>query len=409
VGADLGQAFHALLDQVYAHRYPAHPTFEVTVRLPVLRKVHAELQQALQQKDGRVFVADKGTRQLVRAIADPLGLGTMGETHLVVGQRWRNHFNQRAAASGGPMTVRRLREWMDEPRPMGLPTEVQNLIILTFAAQTNRAFELNGSAAQPSLERLPDDLELVEQALPNEADWAQALHRAGALFGLTLPETLNAGNTSALAGHLAEAARTKLPAARALRAGLERRLAAFAPGMEAPRLATVAAAEKMLAALDRASDDGRVEALAKATLPVPEAALTQTLSRIADLRSALEQADWALLEAATRLGGERTNQAKALEGKVAEALTADEHAVALAPALAAARRTAVALLAETSQPPPPPPPRKPTAQVVEEGIREGLTARQAEGVLDTIRRQLAENPRYRLQLTWTITRTGDGE
>jgi hypothetical protein len=77
-------------------------------------------------------------RQLIRSIADPVQLGKTGETHFVLGDHWRSHFLREQAKEGAAFTVANLRKWMDQPLAMGLPAEAQNLIILTFAGQTNR-------------------------------------------------------------------------------------------------------------------------------------------------------------------------------------------------------------------------------------------------------------------------------
>ena len=128
---------------------------------------------ATQTEDGRLPV-DKQFRPLLRHIANPLLLGEMGQdaTHFVLGQHWKNHFGRKAAEIGGTITVGQLRRWLDDPKPMGLPKEVQNLVILTFAQQTSRAFFLHGAPfPEPTLTNLPDACELREQKLPDEAQW----------------------------------------------------------------------------------------------------------------------------------------------------------------------------------------------------------------------------------------------
>ena len=42
------------------------------------------------------------------------------------------------------MDVKHLRQWIDDPRPMGLPKEAENLVILLFAAQTDHTFYRHG-------------------------------------------------------------------------------------------------------------------------------------------------------------------------------------------------------------------------------------------------------------------------
>ncbi len=111
------------------------------------------------------MLVEKSARSLVKQIAEPLNLGEQGETHFVLGQRWKDHFTRKAAESGAGMTVQSLRKWIDEPRPMGLPKECGNLIILVFAAQTNRSFFRHGAPFDATLTNLPDEVELRQQQL----------------------------------------------------------------------------------------------------------------------------------------------------------------------------------------------------------------------------------------------------
>ena len=85
---------------------------------------------------------------------------------------WKNHFNRLLAQSGQPHpTVADLRRWTDQPDERGLPREIQNLLILVYADQTNRSFVRYGGNYTPSLEDLPNELELKEETLPDLKDW----------------------------------------------------------------------------------------------------------------------------------------------------------------------------------------------------------------------------------------------
>ena len=127
---------------------------------------------------------------LVRAIANPLKLGEMGldKTHFALSQHWKNHFTRKAAETGGTVDVRQLRSWIDEPKPMGLPKEAENLVILTYALQTNRSFFIHNGPHDGSLTNLPDLCVLREQKLPSQVEWATAVERAGAIFGVPVSE-----------------------------------------------------------------------------------------------------------------------------------------------------------------------------------------------------------------------------
>jgi hypothetical protein len=49
-----------------------------------------------------------------------------------------------------------------------------------------------------SIDQMPDELELREQTLPEQADWDAACKRAASLFGLTIPTSRNASNVAKL-------------------------------------------------------------------------------------------------------------------------------------------------------------------------------------------------------------------
>jgi hypothetical protein len=157
---------------------------EVGLTPATLKRVYAEIERATQDAEGRIAVEQPRRREL-RQIANPLKLGEMHETHFVLGHHWRNHYLRKEAEHGGTMTVARLRAWIDEPSPMGLPRAVQNLIIMVFAAQTNRSFFLHGNPVMPALESLSDELELREQRLPSQAEWEVAIRRGKKVFDVT--------------------------------------------------------------------------------------------------------------------------------------------------------------------------------------------------------------------------------
>ena len=419
VGAGLGEAFQRLLEQLFAYRFPAHPQFDQEIRPIHLRKVHEVLQQAIADPEHRVFVADRATRQLVSAIANPLNLGTVGATHFVLGHYWPSHFARLHGQRGGAMTVKRLREWTDDPRPMGLTREVQNLIVVTYAEQTNRSFFDHGVAVQATLDRLDDDLELREQALPPTDVWARARERAAALFGLTPPEVLNAANVDRLVGNLLAPARAAAgPLGRLVRT-LEAQLITYGGAAnDADRLVTARSAMALLAELEAAGDGSKiVEALARAEVRTSEAAMARTLATAAELEAFLAGFDWQSLEALERLQDHRRAEADAIRGQLAEALAADEHVTALKSALGQARAKALRLLTETPAPglarpypPPQQPPRDGPAEVeVAAETHSHLPAKEALAVLVQLERRLEAEPDGHLSIQWRLTRRTRGE
>ena len=97
-----------------------------------------------------------------------------------------------------------LRRWTDQPDERGLSKEVQNLLILVYADQTNRSFVRYGSNYTPTLDDLPNELELQEQTLPDLKDWNEAVTRVADILGHAISKLLNASNLATLAAKVKE-------------------------------------------------------------------------------------------------------------------------------------------------------------------------------------------------------------
>jgi hypothetical protein len=413
VGANLKESFINLLDQLFSHRYPAHPLFETEVKLAVLKKVEIELSRAMEDKDHRVHVADRAIRQLTRAIVNPLKLGNMGETHLALENHWRTHFLQRQAAEGegSSITVTKLRKWIDDPMPMGLPTDIQNLIVQTFAALTNRSFFLNNGPYSPTLENTPNELELREQTLPEEADWKEAVRRAGLFFGLTVAESLNAGNVARLKELLLNEASQRKKYVQDYASNLATRWRSIAPvGEASDRLQTADGVAALLVAMTLPNVNV-IKTLAGTAIATTGAAYGQTIGKAQTLDETVKTADWDLLSAVIALQDHRKTAAKAMHDRLIEILKSDEQAIGLNAALAEQKGKALKLLTEAPPTPPPTPPvvpppepPKPGVRVVQQGVKDDLPVSAALASLEEIRTELAKDTDYRLTISWKITR-----
>ncbi len=385
--ASLRGALELLLDQALSDDYPAHPQFGAEVKSSNLRKVYEVVAQAARKEDGRIEV-EKTLRTLVRHIANPLLLGEMGSdaTHFVLGQHWKNHFTRKAAQSGAALTAGQLRAWLDDPRPMGLPKDAANLVLLIFAEQTNRTFYLHGGPFEATLPNLPDNLELREQNLPDEAAWTLAVQRAGSIFGVAISPLRKASNVAILASQ------TKGKAAE-FRIGCQnyaRRLRERLAGLgitDAPRLKTAKATLDLVERLHVVEEDGVVDVLASAEVVTSESAMSTCLGRATELSATLDAFNWEILDAVSRLTDERKSGAAEVDKIVREALTADEHAVALAPALKEAQSKAVRLLT-TKEPPPLPPEKRKVPPEQQDGGRQTVQGHKDDMSLVEARRQL---------------------
>ena len=401
VGANMRAAFEHLLSQMLESQFPAHPEFDAEVKIGSLRKVQDEVSRATQISDGRVDIPQP-LRGLMHAIAVPLKLGEMGETHFVLDRYWYNHFNREV--DGGELTVGKLRAVIDEPSPMGLTRSAEDLVIMLYADQTNRSFVLHGGPYRPKLDDLPDELELREQALPAQEIWEEALLRAGKVFGITISPLLNANNLSDLVTQLDENVRPNLEACQGLKDRLDSACADY--GIDpsgCDRLETASAVLLLIRSLVTSSEDGLAEVLAGADVSTSLDAMATSYRKAGGVHGALETAKWNLFEAVSGLTDDRSKAAAGHRARLVEALSHDEYAIALGEKLKKLEDDAIRLLTppETTQPTPTPPKG---VQVVETKSQEGLAALEAREVLARLASRLEEESDLRLDVSWTLTK-----
>lgn len=405
--ANLREGLQKLLDQALESQFPAHPNFGADeLKGGTVRKAWEAIRAAVATSDGRLFV-DPANRKAVAAVANPLRIGVMHETHLVLDPHWRDLF-MRVAAAPGPLTVGRLRAAIDEPRRMGLPDLLVRLLILLFAEQTNRSFHLHGGPFEATIDKdLPDALELRQQLLPTPEVWEGARRRASTIFGLTPSPLVNGQNLARLTEELAQAAQNSRGPAKDLAHKLADRAARL--GLDAvacARVRTARTAQKLVETLAATHGDRLVEVFAEQELDRSEEALGRSIASAVGVMTALESTHWDLLDAAfTRAGGEP------IRNRVHEALSDDEMARALAPILKAAADDAVRLLREPPPPPPSPPQVEPTDPVrpppepppgTTQGSVTGLDAAGVRRELDRLVKKLESTPGAKLDIHWTL-------
>ncbi|MBF0098800.1 MAG: phage resistance protein [Magnetococcales bacterium] len=409
VGATLGEGFLHLLDQALAHQFPAHPRFETDLKTGNLRRVLEEVNRALQSSDGRIPI-EKTVRQLLRQIANPLQLGQMYENHFVMGNHWKNHFERKIAAHGGEPTVERLRQWTDDPTPMGLPVQVQNLLILIFAGQSNRIFRQRGVLLQPTLENLPNDATLQQQSLPDPSCWEDAVARAASIFGVAASPLCTTETMTKLAQDIQEQRTRCENGCRQLVSRLNDLAKNLSLSGDVPRRRS---AESVLALLERlrhAEAAQMVDTLAQWPLPDSVESLGKSLKSAADIVAALDRVRWELLESAWGLTDERQDKAQTSRRGVVDALTRDELVLPLSPVLHEAEREALRLLTvqKTSAPQGPVVTLTPTVEtntmppamdkVVFSVIRQKLSRNAGMELLRQIEQQLQSHPQALLTI-----------
>lgn len=359
-GSTLRQALDGLLDQVLSWQFPAHPLFTSEIRRPDIQKVHAQVRRAIDQPDHRIMV-EAAERPVMRKVANPLQLGEQHEQYFLLGHHWENHLGRKAAeltARGQVVTVGDLRAWMDEPRAMGLPQDIADLVILTFAEQTNRSITEGARRVDVSaLQLLPADARVVEQPLPTVDEWAQARARAQAIFGVgDVGELRTARNVGLLADRLRQRATGSLVAARQLTDLLEDKgPSVLGPGIDPAqtrRARTASGAIRLCQELAATSDDKDLIALLSGfELPAVALHVGTSLAAAAEIVAAATRMDWGIFLSVAEWppGHPFASRARSLADQVAQAWTADEVAVPLRPVLDSADQAARSLLLEANQ------------------------------------------------------------
>ena len=421
VGANLGEALEHLLDQALSHQYPKHPKFGQEIKLGKdLKQVLEACQEAARTQDGRIIVDDKTVRPKLRHICNPLDLGQMHETPFVLSTFWKTHFNRMLAQSGQPHpTVADLKRWMDQPDERGLPREIQNLLVLVYADQTNRSFVRYGSNYLPSLDDMPNDLELVEQQLPDVKDWETAVQRVSEVFGLAISRLLNAGNLTALASKVKESVGSLKSDCDMLPDRLQLILknldVAESDIGKTDRVRTAKCVRKLLADCEGKEATALVSAIATATMETSATAMGRSFKSATSILDCLRNTKWDLFDGVSHLADERKTQADLLLSDVRSALSTDELALAggLSAKLSELETRAIKLLTppkpKPDDPPPvipPPQPPKKGWKPVENGSRSRLSHDESLAEAQALIQKLEENDKLRLTIHWTLEEEG---
>lgn len=424
-GVNFQAAFESLLDQLFAHRYPAHPTFDTGISSRLVRNIWPAIKTAVEAPNGRTDVNDAALRKLLRSVVNPLRLGQMGETPLLIESHWQSHFSQQAAKDGeaNPLTVAQVRRWIDQPKAMGLPVELQNLIILTWALQTNRRLLLNGGPHEGDVERLPDEVELREQVLPKPDDWEAAVRRAGLLLGVVAPLGLSAANVGKLVADVKKVTRERQSSASSLVEALRARCERYGAGQDGARWRTARAAQLALSALNSADDADVVATMAQLDVQTSETAMGKSITQAQALVDVMANTRWPLFDGLGRLADHRAGEAGALLKDLSGLLQADEYVSSLKAGLQGLEQLATDLLTTVSPPPPPPaPPPRPnpdpkprpepdplppipvTEEVVEQRDAVVLTAQAAGETIVGLQKRMADDPSLELTVSWRLVR-----
>jgi hypothetical protein len=419
--ANLSEAMEKLIDQALSRQFPSHPVFGSEPKGANLKKVYEEVLRATEVGDGRIEIDDKKRRPLLKGIAEPLKLGDMHETVFLLSQHWKNHFEPKIHEAGGVATVGNLREWMNDPNPMGLPKQVENVVILAFAAQTNRTLFEHGVPVKidSTYTKLEDQLELRTWQGPPEEDWNIATSRASSVFGLAPSQLYSAANVGQLTADIGRVGTEYHVHCQKLLSTLDERSKKFGlKPSDTARMQTATATLELLDQIQNAEGDQVISVLASARIATSDTAMGKSLKTSSELVQRIDATNWGVFEDIDELSENHKPKADAIRDSVREALATDEYTIGLSGVIKKAQADATNLLGDVAKSktsvvaPPVMPPldgtkpvepvTEPTTKVISNDSRQAVAAGEAIELLESLKSQLAENEKRKLNVSWSI-------
>jgi hypothetical protein len=388
LAGSLRDGLNSVVELILAKRYPHHPRFDGPVNASRMERLYGLLERLIETSDHRMSV-DKAERSEFKAYSDPLALTDTGDSFTVLLDRPLLELDQARLQRGiDTPTAGDVRKWLDIAGTRGLLPEVQDLLILTWAAWSGRTLQRGGRPVPtPRLGQLPDDIELLRPELPSPSDWAEALDRAGHLFGVALAgRSLTARNLSNLVS-LVHSKVQALPAVGPLVEALEAQIRAWADPSDAPRLATARACDTLATQLLRSQGAALVRALAGFPPQTSLPAMGRSYSTAdATRRQLTERPRWIVFGQVRHLLADpgKGHRAGLLLADLNALLSADEVNKELAAGLNDLTRRAEELLHD---PPPPPPPPQPGWKTV---LRRSLRVEDPKALAQALRDLAAE-------------------
>ena len=419
--ADLRTALDSLIEQALDGQYPAHPKFsrdDMKLTNALVQQAFDKICEALEAPDSRVAI-DRDVRKKLRPLLDPLELAYVGEQFLAVKATWSDRFDPREAQlPNKTATVGHLRQWMNEPTPMGLPDVLENLVILTYAHQGSRMLTLQGIPVPESLTSLRNDVVLERQALPEQTVWEEVASRASHIFGVTLQALPTLANLQKLDTEV----RRLVSENSGQVANYLNKLRIVLPQIcgsctDLPRYKTANSINALCTAIQQPGKPlDLFDAIRTARVETSSAGMGVVFKQASSIHMALDQVRRDVFERLGQVQDEpRASVAQDLRRQIQEALEADEHVTSLDGVVKRWLEDGMKLLLDRPAPaqPPQPPPFQPeppivTAPPIQPGQKVLTGSRHVSGlggwksITEEIERELTEDAE--LEITWRIVK-----
>ena len=378
IGNTLGEAADRLIGDAFSALYPDHPDFTPPERLITRRDLNltlTRLREAQSTADGRIAL-DRGERETVRRIVEPLGIARTSETHLLFGPEhfsaWRTRLTQElsrsAIAEDTEVPIGLLRSAIAPPgSKRGLTDDVVDLVAGAWAAQTKRSWFLHSTPVdEPAIGEFRRDLTLRIEPLPQEQLWRNACRRWKTLTAQGINDFLTAPNVSAFAQQVHDYAGVGRDDRGRLVDALSRAYQ-FLDIAAGERLTTARALDELFGTtLTRLDTLTLVDTLARADFGATDLEASRSLTQagaLADAVSRFELDRLNVLRNAAEADNDRGRQAANILAALRQAFIEHELSRPLGEALRTASIARDKWLEEGVTQPPPPPPSKPELPV----------------------------------------------
>ena len=192
--------------------YPAAPNIpDEPITTGRAQKVADTLIACIESSERRIHVEDRSLRHDLKAYAEMLQLGTMGDTHFSWSDHWRQVIERELEGEKETIALHELHRIIDPPsKPSGMPGPLRDLIVLAYSAMMNMVFKVGGQVYEPRIGKIDEQSTLSLTKLPDTSAWEKGSGRVEQVLGLQkVGLIVNSRNVQRLHASVEQALETK--------------------------------------------------------------------------------------------------------------------------------------------------------------------------------------------------------
>ena len=261
---NLASAVHCFVTALLSAKFPNHPAFTHALSAQRLENMVDRFGQLISYDDKRM-PAERDLAAEMNGVLGVLGLvrRTEGYVHVEEAQTLQDLEKARTAEGLARPTVAEVRRWIDPKGLMGLPIDVQDVVVRCYALHAKRTIDLNGKPFQPLAKKeIPGHATLERPDMPEQTEWAAAITKAGHCLGVPVPGNyLSPDNLMKLHGAINAELQKVAKECSALPSLLAQRGEVFGLGGDTDRITTARCADRLCVELLGKSAADQIRAL----------------------------------------------------------------------------------------------------------------------------------------------------